>query len=64
MLNRSFIYWLGVFFACAFWLVIPLFSSSKSPADEHVSVELVAEQNAVVPGKELWLGIRFDLQDG
>ena len=64
MLNRSFIYLLGVFFACAFWLVIPLFSSSKSPADEHVSVELVAEQNAVVPGKELWLGIRFDLRDG
>ena len=64
MLNRSFIHWLGFFFACAFWLVIPLFSSSKSPADEHVSVELVAGQNAVVPGKELWLGIRFALEDG
>ena len=64
MLNRSFIHWLGVFFACAVWLVMPLFSSLESPADEHVNVELVPEQNAVVPGKELWLGIRFDLQDG
>ena len=64
MLNRSFIPRFGVFFAFASWLVIPLFSSSKSPADEHVSVELVAEQNAVVPGKELWLGIRFELRDG
>jgi hypothetical protein len=33
--------------------------SSKSPADEHVKLELVSEQNAIVPGKEFWLGIRF-----
>jgi len=55
--------WLAVF-ACAVWLVTTVFSSSKSPADEYVKLELISEQNAVVPGKELWLGIRFDLQDG
>ncbi len=64
MLNRSCIRWPGVFFACAVWLVIPVFGSPKSPADEHVQLELISEQNAVVPGKELWFGIRIDLQDG
>jgi DsbC/DsbD-like thiol-disulfide interchange protein len=64
VLNRSNIRRLGVFFTCAVWLVTPVFSSSKSPADEHAKLELVSEQNAIVPGKELWLGIRFDLQDG
>src|SRR2546426_8294521 len=66
MLNHSFIpiTWLGFFFAFAVWPMQPMLASSKNPADEHVKLELVSEQNAVVPGKELWLGIRFDLQDG
>ena len=64
MLNRSCIRWPGVFFACAVWLVIPVFGFPKNPADEHVQLELISEQNAVVPGKELWFGIRIDLQDG
>ena len=64
MLNRSFSIGLGFFLAFAVWLTQPMLGSSKSPADEHVKLELVSEQNAVVPGKELWLGIRFDLQDG
>jgi len=64
MLRRFFIRWLGALFTCAVWLVTAMLGSSKSPADEHVKLELVSEQNAVVPGKELWLGIRFDLEDG
>ena len=64
MLNRSFITWLGFLFAFAVWLAQPMLGSSNSPAGEHVKLELVSEQNAVVPGKELWLGIRFDLEDG
>jgi len=64
MQNCSFIRRLAIFFACAFWLITPAFSASKSPADEYAKLELISEQNAIVPGKELWLGIRFDLQDG
>ena len=66
MLNHSFIpiTWLGFFSAFAVGPMQPMLASSKNPADEHVKLELVSEQNAVVPGKELWLGIRFDLQDG
>ena len=64
MLNHSFITRLGFFFAFAVGLTQPMLGSSKSPADEHVKLELISEQNAVVPGRELWLGIRFDLQEG
>jgi len=64
MLNHSFMTWLGFFFAFAVGLTQPMLGSSKSPADEHVKLKLISEQNAVVPGKELWLGIRFDLQEG
>jgi DsbC/DsbD-like thiol-disulfide interchange protein len=64
MLRRFFIRWLGVSFTCAVWLVQPMLGSSSGPADEHVKLELVSEQNAVVPGKELWLGVRFNLEDG
>src|SRR5205823_10722507 len=66
MLNHSFIpiTWLGFFFAFVVGPMQPMLASSKNPADEHVKLELVSEQNAVEPGKELWLGIRFDLEDG
>ena len=64
MLNRSFISGLGFFLAFAVWHMQPVPGSSGSPADEHVKLELVSEQNAIVPGKELWLGLQFDLQDG
>ncbi|HTE90075.1 MAG TPA: protein-disulfide reductase DsbD domain-containing protein [Terriglobales bacterium] len=64
MLNRSFITLFGFLFAFTVSLTQPVPGSSGSPAAEHVKLELVSEQNAVVPGKELWLGIRFDLEDG
>ena len=38
--------------------------SAENPADEHVKVELVAEKGAIVPNRQIWLGIRFDLQEG
>jgi DsbC/DsbD-like thiol-disulfide interchange protein len=37
---------------------------AQNPADEHVRVELISEQDAIVPGRRVELGIRFDLQEG
>jgi DsbC/DsbD-like thiol-disulfide interchange protein len=45
------------------WLVSPL-RSATSPAEEHARLELISEQNAIVSDKELWIGVRFDLEDG
>jgi DsbC/DsbD-like thiol-disulfide interchange protein len=64
MLNHSFIRWLGIFFTWGVWLMPPTLGAAKNPADEHVKLELLSEQNGFVPGKELWVGIRFVLQDG
>ena len=44
--------------------MLPIAVSSQGMADEHTTLSLVSEQDAVVPGKQLWIGIRFDLQDG
>jgi DsbC/DsbD-like thiol-disulfide interchange protein len=63
MLNRSFIRFLGILFTSAAWLISPTAGTANQPADEHVKLELVSEQDAMVPGKDLWLGFRFDLQD-
>jgi DsbC/DsbD-like thiol-disulfide interchange protein len=63
MLNRFFIRSLGILFTSAAWLISPTPGSADQPADEHVKLELVSEQDALVPGKDLWLGFRFDLQD-
>jgi DsbC/DsbD-like thiol-disulfide interchange protein len=63
MPNRSFIRSLGLFFASAMWLISPVVGSSETPSDEYVKLELVSEQDALVPGKEICLGVRFDLQD-
>lgn len=38
-------------------------SLNATIADKYVKLELVSEQDAIVPGKDLWLGFRFDLQD-
>lgn len=64
MLNHPFIRWLGIFFTSAVWFMPSTLGSAKNPADDDVKVELVSEQNGFVPGQELWVGIRFDLQDG
>jgi DsbC/DsbD-like thiol-disulfide interchange protein len=37
---------------------------AENPADEHVKVELVSEKDAIVPTEQVWLGIRFDLEEG
>src|ERR1700730_4194459 len=63
MLNRSFIQSLGILFTSTAWFISPTPGSADQPADEHVKLELVSEQDVLVPGKDLWLGFRFDLQD-
>jgi DsbC/DsbD-like thiol-disulfide interchange protein len=45
-------------------LVLPAAASAQGKADEHTTLSLVSEQDALVCGKQLWIGIRFDLQDG
>lgn len=37
---------------------------AESAADQHVSVRLISEQAAIVPDKELWVGLLFDLENG
>jgi hypothetical protein len=65
MMERFFIRVLGiVVIASAACLVSPKFDAAQSPADEQVKLELVSEQNALVSGEELFLGIRFDLKEG
>ena len=65
MMDRLLICVLGiVVLASAAWLVSPKLGHTPGPADEHVRLELVSEQNALVSGEELFLGIRFDLQEG
>jgi len=62
MLNRS-IRLACFFLAGATWLISPL-RSAENPAEEHAKLALVSERNAIVPDKELWIGVRFDLEDG
>jgi len=65
MMKRIFLPVLGiVVVASAVCLVSPNFEAAQGPADEHVKLELVSEQNALVSGEELFLGIRFDLKEG
>jgi DsbC/DsbD-like thiol-disulfide interchange protein len=52
-----------VFLAGVTWFASPL-RSAASPADEHARLEIISEQDAIVPDKELWMGVRFDLEDG
>jgi thiol:disulfide interchange protein DsbD len=54
----------SVVLASAAWLVSAKLGAAQSPADEHVRLELVSEQNAFVSGEGLFVGIRFILQDG
>jgi DsbC/DsbD-like thiol-disulfide interchange protein len=53
----------------ALWLLLPTTvvtaeDPAENPADEHVKVELVSENDAIVPHQQLRLGIRFDLEEG
>ena len=63
MLDRSTLWSLGILLASAACLVSPTPRVADQPADKYVKVELVSEQDAIVPEKDLWLGFRFDLQD-
>jgi len=65
MMDRFFISVLGsVVLGSVAWVISSKHVASPSPTDPNVKLELVSEQNALVPGEELVLGIRFDLQDG
>jgi DsbC/DsbD-like thiol-disulfide interchange protein len=44
--------------------MLPTAASAQGKADEHTSLSLVSEQDALVRGRQLWIGIQFDLQDG
>jgi DsbC/DsbD-like thiol-disulfide interchange protein len=63
MWNRSIIWSLGTVLASPACFVSPTPGVADQPADKYVRLELVSEQDAIVPGKDLWLGLRFDLQD-
>lgn len=45
-------------------LFSPTVIHAEGAADEHVAVALVSEQEAIVPGQEFDLGVKFDLQEG
>jgi DsbC/DsbD-like thiol-disulfide interchange protein len=63
MLNRSILWSLGILLASAACLISSTPGVADQPADKYVKVELVSEQDAIVPEKDLWLGFQFDLQD-
>ena len=45
-------------------ILLPTTAVAQIPGDEHVKVELVSSQGAIVPQQHLQLGIRFDLEEG
>ena len=49
---------------CMVWFASLAQASSQSPAEQHAKLALISEQDALVPGKQLSVGIRFDLEDG
>ena len=62
MLNRS-IRLACFFLAGATWLISPL-RSADNPGEEHAKLALLSARDAIMPHKELWIGVRFDLEDG
>ncbi len=64
MLDRAVIRLIWFFSATAVWLGLSTLTSAQGPADQHVKVELISEQDAIVPHGKIWVGIRFVLQDG
>jgi DsbC/DsbD-like thiol-disulfide interchange protein len=63
MLGRSILRSAWFLLAGVAWFVSPL-RSAASPVEEHAKLELISEQDAIVPDQELWMGVRFDLEDG
>jgi len=64
MLDRSVIRLVCFFSVGVTCLVLPTLTKAESPGDQHVKIELISEQDAIVPHRKVWVGIRFDLQDG
>jgi DsbC/DsbD-like thiol-disulfide interchange protein len=62
--NDSLIRGLGILFTWATLLSLSLLASAEDLVDQHVKVGLVAAQDELVPGQQLWMAVRFDLQDG
>lgn len=63
MLRRCFIV-AAQLIAWTAWLIVPGSVFSENPADEHVKLELISEQDAIRPDREIWMGVRFDLANG
>jgi thiol:disulfide interchange protein DsbD len=51
-------------FAAALLVGLAISAVGESAADKHANVRLISEQAAIVPDKELWVGLLFDLGDG
>lgn len=45
-------------------LSLPMATLAQDSADQHAKLQLVSEQDAIVPHQPLRLGIRFDLEEG
>jgi len=45
-------------------ILLPTTALAQTHGEEHVKVELISEQEAIVPHQHLQLGIRFDLEEG
>ena len=46
------------------WILLPTTALAQTRGNEHVKVELISEQEEIVPSQHLQLGIRFDLEEG
>jgi DsbC/DsbD-like thiol-disulfide interchange protein len=52
------------FLLASVWFCFSMAMLAEDSADRHVKLELVSDQDAIVPNRPLRLGIRFDLEDG
>jgi DsbC/DsbD-like thiol-disulfide interchange protein len=64
MANRSLCRLLWFLLVSVLWPAFPLFGSYETIGDKHLQLQLISEEDALVPGQEVWLGIRFDLPEG
>jgi DsbC/DsbD-like thiol-disulfide interchange protein len=45
-------------------LLLPTATLAEDSADQHAKLELVSDEDAIVPNRQFRLGIRFDLEEG
>ncbi len=55
---------LSAFLLASAVLIFGADATAQSPAGSHAQVELIAEQNASLPGRPLWVGLLFRLDPG